>query len=90
MPAMVHLVCFLGKGRDKGDFGQPGYGLRQVIDAIPLRAPVGRWRRRGYQVIMVPDDLSAGSLEEREEVPGHLIREYRIPVHLPPLPWPHS
>ena len=75
MAAMVHLVCFLGKGGDKWDSGHPGNGFCQVIDAIPLRAPISRWRSRGYQIIMVPDDLSAGSLEEREEVPGHLIRE---------------
>jgi hypothetical protein len=34
---------------------------------------------------MVPDDLSTGSLEEREKVPGHLIRERGIPIHLPPF-----
>ena len=34
IPAMVHFVCFLRKGRDKGDFGQPGYGFHQVADAI--------------------------------------------------------
>ena len=34
---------------------------------------------------MVPDDLSAGSLEERKKVPGHMIRDRGIPVHLPPF-----
>lgn len=48
MPPMVHLVCFLGEGRDKRDLGYPGNGLCQVIDAIPLRTQVGRGRRRGY------------------------------------------
>ena len=85
MPPMVHLVRFLAKGRDKGDWGHPGFGLCQVIDAIPLQAPVGRWRRRGYQVIMIAYYLSAGSLEEGEEVSGNSIRERGIPVHLPPI-----
>ena len=68
-------VCFLRKGRDKGDTGLPGYGFCQVMDTIAVWTPVGGWRSRGYQVIVVLDDLSAGSLEEGKEVPGHLIRE---------------
>ena len=72
MAAVVHFVCFLRKGRDKGDFGHPGYGFCKIINATPVWATVGRWRRRGYQVIMV--------LDEREKVPGHLIRDRGIPV----------
>lgn len=74
MSAVVHFVCFLRKGRDKGNSGHSGDGFCQVIDAISVREPVGRRWGRGYQVIMVSDDLSAGSLEEREKVPGHLSR----------------
>jgi len=77
MSAVVHFVCFLRKDRDKGDSGRPGYGFCKVMDTIAVRAPSGRWGSRGYHVMMV--------LDEREEAPGHLIRDRGIPVFLPLL-----
>lgn len=49
----------------KGDSGHPGYGLSQVINAIPIRASAGSWRRSGNEVIMI--------LDESEDVSGCLL-----------------